>query len=138
SAIQSVFAGGSDLVTDAFVAKLNPSASSILWSTYLGGASDDFARAVAVDSTGSVYVAGQTGSIDFPTASAFVANRPGLLSGFVTKIAGNSDNTDNSSMAFAVAARGGISTTSLGASTNISVGYAAIQSNTAGAALSGM
>ena len=47
-------------------------------------------------------------------------------------------DSDNSSIAFAVAARGGMVTTSLGASTNVSAGYAAIQPNTAGAALSGM
>jgi hypothetical protein len=139
NSIQSVFAGGSDLVTDAFVTKLNSSASSILWSTYLGGASDDFARAVAIDSNGKVYVAGQTDSTDFPTASAFVASRPGLLNGFLARIAGDSSTTtDTSSIAFAVAARGGMSTTSLGASPNVSVGYAAIQPNAAGAALSGM
>jgi hypothetical protein len=132
NAIQSVFGGGSDLVTDAFAAKLNPSANSLLWSTYLGGASDDFAKDVAIDSNGNVYVAGQTGSIDFPTASALVANRSGLLNGFVAKIA------DNSSIAFAVAAHGGMLTTSQGGSTNVSAGYAAIQPNTAGAALSGM
>src|SRR5262249_42136014 len=130
NAIQSVFAGGSDLVTDAFVARLNPSASSILWSTYLGGASDDSARAVAVDANGNVYVAGQTGSIDFPTASAFVANRPGLVNGFVAKIDNSSTIANNSSIAFDVAARGGMSTTSLGASTSISAGYAAIQPDT--------
>jgi hypothetical protein len=139
NAIQSLFAGGSDLVTDAFVAKLNPSASSILWSTYLGGASDDFARAVAVDSNGNVYVSGQTGSTDFPTASAFVANRPGLVNGFIARIADNSStNPGNSSVAFDVAARGGMSTISLGAAPNISAGFAAIQPNTSGAALSGM
>jgi hypothetical protein len=139
NAIQSVFAGGSDFVTDAFVAKLNPSASSILWSTYLGGASDDFARGVAVDSNGNVYVTGQTGSSDFPTAAAFIAGRPGLVNGFVARIADNSSvNPGSSSIAFDVAARGGMSTTSLGASTNISAGYAAIQPNTEGAALSGM
>ena len=41
-------------------------------------------------------------------------------------------------IAFDVAARGGMLTTSLGASANISAGYAAIQPNTAGATLSGM
>jgi hypothetical protein len=134
NAIKSVFAGGSDLVTDAFAAKLNPSASSILWSTYLGGASDDYANAVAIDSNNNVYVAGQTGSINFPTASALVANRPGLFNGFVAKIA----DTGTSSIAFAVAARGGMFTTSQNGSTILSVGYAAIQPDTSGAVLSGM
>ena len=130
NAIQSVFAGGSDLVTDAFVAKLNPSASSILWSTYLGGASDDSARAVAVDSNGNVYVAGQTGSIDFPTASAFLADRPGLRQCLCRKNCRQLVGTaGNSSIAFDVAARGGMLTTSLGASANVSAGYAAIQPN---------
>jgi hypothetical protein len=137
NALQSTFGGGSDLVTDAFAAKLNPSGSSILWSTYLGGTSDDVAQAVTVDSNDNVYVAGQTGSIDFPAVSALVANRPGLLNGFVAKIADN-NTTTSTSIAFAVAARGGMSTTSQGGSANLSVGYAAIQPNTAGAALSGM
>src|SRR4030095_10416314 len=93
NAIQSIFGGGSDLVTDAFAAQVNPSGSSIVWSTYLGGASDDVAKAVTVDSNDNVYVAGQTGSIDFPAVSAFVANRPGLLNGFVTKIGDNTTTT---------------------------------------------
>lgn len=136
NAVQSVFGGGSDLVTDAFAVKLNPSASSISWSTYLGGASDDFARAVAVDSNGSVVVAGQTGSVDFPTASALIANRPALLNGFVAKISVNS--TSAAGLSFSVAARGGMLTTSQGGSAAVTAGYAAIQPNTAGAALSGM
>jgi Beta-propeller repeat len=134
--VQSVFAGGSDLVTDAFAAKLDPSASSIVWSTYLGGASDDFARAVAVDSNGNVYVTGQTGSLDFPIAAALIANRPALLNGFVAKIAANS--TSATGLPYSIAARGGMLTTSQGGSASVSVGYAAIQPNTPGAALSGM
>ena len=52
---------------DAFVAKLDPTGSHLLYSTYLGGSAPDFALGVAVDATGAVYVAGGTGSIDFPT-----------------------------------------------------------------------
>jgi hypothetical protein len=87
---------------------------------------------VAIDSNGNVYVSGQTGSIDFPTASAFVASRPGLLNGFIAKIA------DSSSISFAVAARGGMSTTSQGGSTNVSAGFVAIQTNAGGATPSGI
>lgn len=58
--------------TDAFVAKLDPSGSTIS-STYLGGTGSDSATDIAVDDTGSVYVTGETGSGDFPTAKAMQA-----------------------------------------------------------------
>jgi hypothetical protein len=68
---------------DAFVAKLDPSGQSLLYSTYLGGGTHvfyqelfnngidygkDVANSVALDSQGSAYVTGYTGSTDFPTA----------------------------------------------------------------------
>jgi hypothetical protein len=52
---------------DAFLTKLNPSGSSLVYSTYLGGIGEDGARAVAVDSQGNAYVTGETCSPDFPT-----------------------------------------------------------------------
>lgn len=52
---------------DAFVAKLDPTGSQLLFSTYLGGVDDDVARAIAVDSASNVYVAGCTISANFPT-----------------------------------------------------------------------
>jgi uncharacterized protein (TIGR03437 family) len=58
--------------TNAFVLKLAPS-GSVTWSTYLGGSGQDDAHAVAVDSSGNVWVAGETVSPDFPTT-------PGALS----------------------------------------------------------
>jgi len=57
---------------DAFVAKLNPSGSSVIFATYWGGSAPDIAYAIAVDSSGNAYVAGGTSSSDFPvTAGAF-------------------------------------------------------------------
>ena len=50
----------------AFVAKLNPSGSGFIFSTYLGGTNYDSVRALAVDQYRQVYVAGTTGSSDFP------------------------------------------------------------------------
>jgi hypothetical protein len=58
---------------DAFVAKISPSGSSLVYSTYLGGASTDQAWAIAVDSAGSAYITGDTISSDFPTISAYQA-----------------------------------------------------------------
>ena len=54
---------------DAFVAKLNPAGNTLAYSTYLGGNGDDRSGfQIAVDSTGSAYVTGLTGSTDFPTS----------------------------------------------------------------------
>jgi hypothetical protein len=51
---------------DAFVAKLDAQLSAILAATFLGGSSFEQALALALDGTGNVYVAGLTGSTDFP------------------------------------------------------------------------
>jgi hypothetical protein len=55
-------------LSDAFVAKLNPSGSLLVFSTYLGGYDRDDANGIAVDSAGNVYVTGSTESADFPTS----------------------------------------------------------------------
>lgn len=52
---------------DAFVAKLSPSGGSLMYSTFIGGSGDDYARGVAVDGAGAAYLAGGTSSTDFPT-----------------------------------------------------------------------
>jgi hypothetical protein len=55
---------------DAFVAKLNPAGSKLLYATYLGGTAEDDAYAIAADSSGNAYVTGNTASTDFPITSA--------------------------------------------------------------------
>src|SRR3989454_8208235 len=54
---------------DAFVAKLRPDGSNLLYSTYLGGSGYDSGSSIAVDADGDAYVAGATGSTDFPTVN---------------------------------------------------------------------
>lgn len=54
-----------------FIAKMNASGSALVYSTYFGGSGDNQASAIAVDSSGNVYVAGKTSSTDFPTLNAF-------------------------------------------------------------------
>jgi hypothetical protein len=57
---------------DAFVTKLDPTGTQLVYSTYLGGSASDGATGISVDSSGNVYVTGATGSRDFPTtAGAF-------------------------------------------------------------------
>lgn len=51
---------------EAFVAKLAPDGSRLVYSTYLGGQGLDYAAGIAVDPDGNAYVAGETQSQDFP------------------------------------------------------------------------
>jgi hypothetical protein len=55
--------------TNAFLAKIDPTGSTLVYSTYLGGSGSDWARALALDSSGEVYLAGTTSSADFPTVN---------------------------------------------------------------------
>ncbi len=55
------------LYGEYFVAKLNPTGSALVFSTFLGGSGSDGVADIAVDDTGSVYVTGKTASQDFPT-----------------------------------------------------------------------
>jgi uncharacterized protein (TIGR03437 family) len=72
---------------DAFVAKLNPTGTALVYSTYLGGSGDEKGAAIAVDSNGSAYVGGATLSTNFPTKNAYQAaykgsgGNPDLCSG---------------------------------------------------------
>ena len=82
--VQGIFAGGAcntEVNTapcfDAFVAKLNPQGTALVYSTYLGGTGDDEGVRVAVDSSGQAYVAGFTDSIDFPTAGPLQGSNGG-------------------------------------------------------------
>ena len=71
-----------------FVAKLNPSGSALVYSTYLGGSGGDDCQGIAVDSSGDALVAGVTHSTDFPTASPLQASNksPANGNGFVAKL----------------------------------------------------
>ncbi|HYG75324.1 MAG TPA: putative Ig domain-containing protein [Planctomycetota bacterium] len=55
--------------SDAFISKVNPTGTLMVYSTYLGGDGDDQANGIALDSSGYVYVAGFTTSSNFPTVS---------------------------------------------------------------------
>jgi len=70
---------------DGFVAKLNPSGSDFVYSTYLGGSNSDFALAVATDQEGSAYVTGGTNSTSF-TGSASTRSSTGTRDAFVAKL----------------------------------------------------
>jgi hypothetical protein len=60
---------------DAFVMKLAPGGTALVWATYLGGNEPDAAEDVAVGPDGDVFVVGGTWSHDFPVQSALQPER---------------------------------------------------------------
>ena len=78
---------GNSLNYDAYVTKINAAGSELVYSSYLGGSENDAARGIAVDGSGNVYLAGSSGSTDFPAVNQIpdicAQNSCG---GFATKI----------------------------------------------------
>jgi len=77
-----------DSFPSAFVTKISADGSTLIYSTYLGGYKGrDIGQGIAVDLTGSAYVAGTTSASDFPTVNALQsASKNSSNTGFVTKI----------------------------------------------------
>jgi Bacterial Ig-like domain (group 3)/Beta-propeller repeat len=71
---------------DAFVAKINPSGSALVYSTYLGGSGEDRGYDIAADSAGNAYVTGYTTSTNFPTMNPLQPANGGGSDAFVAKI----------------------------------------------------
>ena len=102
--------------TDAVVTKLSPDGATILYSTYLGGTSDDVARDIAVDATGQAHVVGYTHSTNFPTtAGAFQTARSGYADAFVVKLNPTGTNFGYATYLGGTNYEGGNPTISLGA-----------------------
>ena len=77
-AFQTNYGGG-----DAFVAKLNPSGSALVYSTYINGAGGN---GIAVDSSGNAYITGDAGPLNFPTTAGAFQTSPMGYDTFVTKL----------------------------------------------------
>ena len=87
-AFQGTFGGK----TDAWVAKLNSSGTSLVYATFLGGSGDERIGGIAVDSSGNAYVTGTTTSKNFPVSAGVFQHDCKLksddtcASAFVTKL----------------------------------------------------
>jgi uncharacterized protein (TIGR03437 family) len=66
-----------------FVAKVNPSGSALVYSTFFGGASGTTLNSIAVDPSGNAYVTGSTSSADFPTVGTVISANGNV---FVSKL----------------------------------------------------
>jgi Beta-propeller repeat len=82
-AYQAFYGGG---FNDAFVTKLNPAGTGLVYSTFLGGTGDDTAAAIAIDPAGNAYICGETDSSNFPVVSALQKANAGGQDGFVAKL----------------------------------------------------
>src|SRR4029077_953669 len=71
---------------DAFIVKLNPAGSALIYATYIGGHGDDRAAAFAVDSSGQAYVTGSTASLNFPLVSPVRSTLGGAKTVFALKL----------------------------------------------------
>ena len=82
---QAAYGGGN---ADAFVAKVNPSGSALVYATFLGGSATRSATAIAVDGAGNAYVAGVTASASsfLVTAGVFQAAHGGGHDAYVAKV----------------------------------------------------
>jgi len=92
----AVFAAGGE---EAFVTKLSPSGSSLIYSTFLGGDFHDFGRRIVVDSLGTAYVAGTTSSVAFPAANPLPGSC-GVCSGLGSDAFVSRLNADGSALLF--------------------------------------
>src|SRR5581483_6853740 len=84
------FAGTADPLpgnaNHAFVSKIDPSGSSVIYTDYIGGNGQDYGVGLVLDSSNEAYITGSTTSSDFPTVSAYQPQQPGPYSGFLTHI----------------------------------------------------
>jgi len=71
---------------DAFITKLNPSGTALVYSTILGSTLNDDAEAIAIDDAGNAYVTGTTTSPDFPVTPGAFTTPLGIRRIFVTKL----------------------------------------------------
>ena len=76
---------------DTLIMKLDPSASKILYSTYIGGSTHERGRAIAVDMSGNILVSGHSESSDFPVSASSPKSGGGADEAFIIKLAPDRD-----------------------------------------------
>ncbi|MCB9869872.1 MAG: SBBP repeat-containing protein [Planctomycetes bacterium] len=79
----TTFNGGS---ADAFVVKLTPSGTALVYCGYVGGVGADRGRGIGVDASGRAVITGETESPDFPTTRGPDSTFNGYTDGFVTMV----------------------------------------------------
>ncbi|MDP1624658.1 MAG: RHS repeat-associated core domain-containing protein [bacterium] len=80
---------------DVFVTKINPEGTALIYSTYLGGNSNDISMGIVVDENQNATIVGHTDSSNFPSTSGFHSG--GGMDAFITKL-----NSNGSGLIFSV------------------------------------
>ncbi|UCC81033.1 MAG: SBBP repeat-containing protein [Candidatus Zixiibacteriota bacterium] len=81
---------------DAFVTRFTQAGDSLVYSTFLGGGSDEYGQGIAVDKEGNAYISGQTTSSDFPTVNYYDDSLGGWADAFICKLPPSGDSLINS------------------------------------------
>ena len=71
---------------DAFVLKVDPEGTAVVWSAPIGGSGDERGRAITLDDNGRIWIAGVTGSADFPVVDARQPFRNGEDDAFLSTL----------------------------------------------------
>jgi hypothetical protein len=73
--------------SDAYILKLNPDGTSMVYSTFIGGSQEDNARSIEVNANGNAFITGYTESSNFPyTAGAYDTIYSGIQDAFVLQL----------------------------------------------------
>jgi Beta-propeller repeat len=91
-AVPGSLANGSPHV---FVAKLDAAGSNLIFADYIGGSSQDYGYAIALDASNNVWLTGSTSSGDFPVVNPYQGSFPGTFNAFLTKL-----SSDGSSLLY--------------------------------------
>jgi len=112
---------------DAFIVKINPTGSALVYSTYLGGSSTEIGIDISVDGTQNAYVTGRTASTDFPVVNAFDSTYSGgtVEDAFVVRI-----NAAGSALVYSTYLSGNFGARGCGIWANNSQGFAYVTGTT--------
>lgn len=142
-ALDNTYNGGGIEVGDAFVTRLSADGTSLVWSTFLGGAADEFINAMGIAPDGSVMLAGWTSSPDFPTTvGAYDTVLGGTSDGFAVRLSADGSTVlqstflggsfDENATALAIEPDGTIDVVGTTLSPDFPVTAGAVQSSYAG------
>ncbi|NYT07308.1 MAG: PKD domain-containing protein, partial [Methanomicrobiales archaeon] len=79
--------------TDAFIARLAPNGTSLIYSTYIGGTGQDYGYAIDIDTAGNAYITGSTDSKIFPVTSVLHhTTLAGINDAYIVKVSADGED----------------------------------------------